>query len=58
MVEPRQIAADAIGTDFVFLASADGETWWEFATVVDGAEEWFELVVADEEAKWLGRGNE
>jgi hypothetical protein len=44
VLEPRQVARDALGADYVFLASVDGgRTWREFATVFDGdARDWFQ----------------
>jgi hypothetical protein len=50
ILEPRKVASDVHGTDYAFLASLDGgQTWREFATVVDSAPEWFEpLAPADE----------
>lgn len=44
-VEPRLIRRDEIGADWVFLGSRDlGRTWREYATVVENAWDWFELL--------------
>lgn len=47
VLEPRLVARDAMGDDWVFLASQDrGMTWREYSTVIDPAD-WFELVGTD-----------
>lgn len=45
VIEPRSVARDSSGGDFVFLASPDGgQTWREYVTVIESFDDWFELV--------------
>lgn len=49
VLEPRLVGRDEFGADWVFLASFNGGmTWREYATVLEDASEWFELLAPRE----------